>query len=175
MEVCEPVEGELAADVNVAGLAGAYRLTLVATQGDSAGTTVEGRLALVPHDSAARVLPGGGGQPDPTVSMPLYGSADVNVEAVHALRLGDLMSVDPMSPGVVVFEHHGTLGDEPVTGITLRLGSLANRRGVTLFDGGYTVLRANWVEEGGFGGSWASGTMSPQSEGYFCAVRSEED
>ena len=55
--------------------------------------------------------------------------------------------------------------------ITLRLGSIANRRtGQTAVDGGYTALHVTRVEEsGGFSGTWISGVHAKRVEGHFCA------
>jgi hypothetical protein len=55
----------------------------------------------------------------------------------------------------------------------LRLGSVANRRDVVRFDGGYTALRVRELNADGFAGSWESGTRTPSARGYFCATRAE--
>ncbi len=170
---CEPVEGGLAGDVSAADLAGEYRLTLVATGGDSTGKTADGRLSLHPHESSARQVMVAG-VPDPNVSIPLYGAMELDLEVINALRLGDLASLDPMRPGVAVFESRGVRegAAAPFTEIIMRLGSIVNRRDVTLFDAGYSVLRLNWVDETSFGGTWESGVAGPRSRGHFCAFRS---
>lgn len=167
---CSPVvEGGLPVGTTTQGLAGQYRLTLVATGGERSGNTVEGRLWLREQRSELRSLtmPGGGAVPNAT--MPLYGATDTDLEGVGALRLGDPMSLDPMSPGVAVLEQRAS-DEDARTKITMRLGSAANRRDVFAFDGGFTALYVRWIEEDRFGGTWASGVIGPESEGYFCAV-----
>ena len=171
---CKPVEGQLAATARTEGLAGEYRLTLVASKGERAGSAVEGRLWLEPHDSAMRYVTSPGGERVPNVLIPLYGRTDIDLDEIDALRLGDLTSLDPMRPGVVVTERHGDPQGPAFAEIVLRLGSEANRRDLQRFDGGYTALHVRWMAPGSFGGTWASGVRGPQSEGYFCAYRVEE-
>ena len=55
--------------------------------------------------------------------------------------------------------------------LLLRLGSLANRRDVVRFDGGYAVLRVKELNAEGFTGSWESGAPMPTASGHFCATR----
>ena len=163
--VCEPVEGQLAGPVDAAALGGAYDLTLAATAGTQAGQQATGRLGLQAHaEDMQQVMVAG--QADPESYMPLFGRAQIDLESVGALMLGDLSSQDPMQPGVVMLVHRS----DPVS-ITLRLGSEANRRDVQRFDGGYTALRVQLIDGGNFYGTWASGVMSQESSGYFCAVR----
>ncbi len=165
---CAAREAALAADVDVDDLAGEYRFVLVATKGDSSGQRVMGRLSLNPTETAARQWTTRDGQPDPNVTVPLYGSTDINLRAVGAVRLGDLGSQDPRSPGVMVLDSRAASARQ----IVLRLGSLANRRDIVRFDGGYAALQIGWVAQDGFGGTWASGVRGPESAGYFCAFRS---
>ena len=168
--VCEAREaGVLAHDFDVSGLAGDYAVTLVATAGDSAGKSVEGHLRLLPHaDSLLQLtVGGGGGATGMTVGTPLYGAGEINLSAVNALQMGDLGSLNPMKPGAVTLVRHVDAGVE----LTIRLGSLANQRGIVRFDGGYSVLRVHWAEGNRFGGSWASGLLGAQAEGFFCAVK----
>ena len=166
---CSPVAGSLSTGTTAEGLAGQYRLTLVATRGERSGNTVEGRLWLHELQGELRSLTMPDGGPIPNATMPLYGATDADLEGVGGLRLGDPMSLDPMSPGVAVLEQRGS-EENPRTEITLRLGSAANRRDVLRFDGGFMALYVRWIEEGGFGGAWASGVTGRESEGYFCAV-----
>ncbi len=165
---CAAREAGLAADVDVDGLAGEYRFILVATKGDSSGHKVAGRLSLHRQKGAARRMTTLGGQPDPNVTVPLYGATDIDLNMVGAVRLGDLGSEDPMSPGVMVLDSRAASARQ----IVMRLGYLANRRGDLLFDGGYAALQVGWVARDGFGGTWASGVRGPESAGYFCAFRS---
>ncbi len=165
---CAAREAGLAADLDVDDLAGEYRFVLVATKGDSAGQRVMGQLSLHPSETAARQWTTLDGRPDPNVTVPLYGSTDINLRAVGAVRLGDLGSQDPKSPGVMVLDSRAASARQ----IVLRLGSLANRRDIVRFDGGYAALQLAWVAQDGFGGTWASGVRGPESAGYFCAFRS---
>ena len=169
--LCSPQDGPLAADASFDARAGEYRLILVATSGDSAGREVSGSLWLEPNDSVARQFSRPGGDPDPNVTVPLFGWTDIAVQGVSALELGDLLSREPVRPGVLVLEQRFQPTGPP--SITVRLGSIANNRGIAPFDGGYTALRVGWLDEsGGFGGSWASGVRNEQAAGHFCAVPS---
>jgi hypothetical protein len=145
-------------------LAGVYRLKLVATQGSKVGHSTEGTLQLRPYDSSLRSVTIGGIR-DTAASYVLYGSAGLDLDAVDAVRPGDLESTDPQQPGALVIERKG--------GITIRLGSEANRRGVVRYDGGYTALRVAEVGPDRFDGTWLSGLGSRRSSGYFCAVRED--
>ncbi len=130
---------------------------------------MSGTLWLEPNDSTARQFARPGGDPIPNVTVPLFGWTDVAVLGVDALELGDLSSREPERPGVLVLEQRSQPTGPP--SITVRLGSIANNRGVAPFDGGYTALRVGWLEESsGFGGSWASGVRNEQAGGHFCAV-----
>lgn len=169
---CEPVVGGLASDAAAARLAGQYGLTVVATSGDETGGRSVGRLWLMRQDSSLWTVGMPGGVPDTSAWAPLYGATDVDLATVGALRLGDLMSRDPTKPGVLVLERRAEADVPP--SIVLRLGSLANQRDVVRFDGGYTALRVRDITAHGFRGSWASGTMGAQAEGYFCAVRIDD-
>lgn len=144
-------------------LAGNYRLKLVATAGSRAGEAAEGTLGLQPYEGSLRAVTIGGIR-DTAASYVHFGSTDVDLEAVGAVRLGHLGSLDPTRPGVVMVERKGS--------ITLRLGSEANRRDVVRFDGGFTALRVGGTTQDGFTGSWSSGVgIQRSSAGYFCAVR----
>jgi hypothetical protein len=107
---------------------------------------------------------------DTTTRYPVAGSADLDPAAIGATRTGDLGSLNPLAPGVLVIERHPPRADAPAE-ILLRLGAEANRRGVVRFDGGYFVLTIRRIADRGFAGSWASGTTGPGAEGYFCAER----
>lgn len=142
------------------GLAGDYRLTLVATQGAHHGR-IEGTLTLVPMPDSLRALG--------TSQVPLVGTTQLPLEEVGALRLGDVTSRDPLRPGAAVIER----GTGPGRTIVVRLGSEANRRDLQRFEGGYTVLRIHRITEDGFSGLWVSGVMEDEAGGHFCAVRQD--
>jgi len=162
-ERCAPVDPVSMAGVGAESLEGDYELVLVATVGDSAGNSAEGRLGLYSNEPSLRSIPSAGGGVRTDASAPLHGATDVDVEKVGGLRLGASTSRDPSNPGVLVVEQ----GEQ----IVLRLGSEANRRGVLRFDGGYFALWVHQVHEGGFAGRWTSGILGVQAEGHFCASR----
>jgi hypothetical protein len=161
-KTCAPVR-EPAAGLSAANLAGEYTLRLVATSGGKQGATADGRLELMPQDSAYRTMERADGSVDTTFSFPLYGTAAVDFASVGAITPGDPGSSDPLSPGVLVIERPG--------GVMLRLGSESNRRGVRRFDGGYTVLQVQQVGDQGFAGTWRSGVGLEESGGHFCALK----
>jgi hypothetical protein len=146
-------------------LEGDYRVRLVATEGPKSGQATEGTLKLRPHDAALRTVTVKGIR-DTTASYVLYGSTDVNLDGIGAVRPGDPESEDPMRPGVLVIERRGT--------VVLRLGSEANRRDAVRFDGGYTALRVHRLSGDSFAGTWTSGVQAQRSAGYFCAKRVAE-
>ncbi len=160
---CRPLPDGPPAATSTAGLAGEYRLTLVATRGPRAGRMAAGRLWLAPQDTALQLLFRLNGSVDSTARMPLIGGTDLDLDAVGAVRLGALDSRDPRQPGISVLETPGA--------IVLRLGAEANRRDVVRFDGGYMALYVRATDGAGFAGAWASGVTGPEAEGYFCAVR----
>jgi hypothetical protein len=159
---CAPVEAP-AADVSSEGLDGEFNLRLVATAGLQRGTTAGGKLELMPQDTAYRHLELADGSSDTLYTLPLYGTAAVDFASVGAVTPGDPESEDPASPGVLVIERSGR--------VMLRVGSLANARGVRRFDGGFTALQVQQVTEDGFAGTWQSGVGLEQSGGHFCADR----
>ena len=148
---CQPVAYALQAGTSARDLTGSHAVTLIATAGDSAGRATTGRLDLSQGSRPDAVLVGGG---------------ELALEAVGALRLGDLATSADSAPGVLVMQSGA---DRPT--ILLRLGSEANAAGVVRFDGGYTVLEVLRVDAGGFAGSWRSGVSSDAATGHFCARR----
>jgi hypothetical protein len=101
--------------------------------------------------------------------MLLYGSTDIDLQAILAVEVGALDSEDPLAPGVLVLERPVERDGGTAMEITVRLGSEANRRGMTRFDGGYTALFVRQASTGGFAGNWASGVTGQLSSGHFCA------
>lgn len=162
---CEPVAEPSVEGVDAADLEGEYELTLVATEGPAADTSVRGRLSLYPNPPDLRGVPSAGGGVRADATAPLYGATTVDPEAVGGLDLGDPASRDPQMPGVLVVQRENE--------IVLRIGAEANRRGVLRFDGGYFVLRLRRVTEDGFAGGWAGGALQAQASGHFCAHRAE--
>ena len=165
---CVRPEGALAADASLEGRVGDYRLTMVEEVDGTPTRAVEGSLVLLTQVEPFRQFEGSAGGSIPGVTSPLFGSTDVNVEAVGAVRVGSLSSQDPASPGVLVIESE--TGASP--SILLRLGSDANRRDLVRFDGGYAVLTVVEITAESFSGTWSSGARGPDSEGFFCATQS---
>jgi len=130
--------------------------------------TAAGSLLLLDQVEPLRQFAGTAGGSIPGVTSPLFGSTDVDLEGVGAVRVGSLSSEDPASPGVLVIESE--TGTSP--SILLRLGSDANRRTLVRFDGGYTVLTVVEITAESFRGTWSSGALGRGSEGFFCATRS---
>jgi hypothetical protein len=168
---CAGFEGAPALDAAaIARLSGDFFLTLVATSGTRSGHTARGTTTLFANPARLRRLAGPGGNPMPGVTVPFYGTADIDVTEVGALPLGTTTSDDPLQPGVLVVQ------DSPadptiVRSLVMRLGSDVNRRGAVPFDGGYTVLRVRHASPDSILGSWASGTVTEVAAGFFCAVR----
>ena len=161
-QACAPVAAtEVSMDAS--RLAGEFVVRLVASSGAKRGATAEGRLQLAPQDSAHRRLQLPDGSSSSTYTLPLAGTAAVDLAAVGAVAPGDPASTDPESPGVLVIERPGQ--------VMLRIGSEANRRGLQRFDGAFTVLRVQQVTDAGFVGTWQSGVAMDQSSGHFCASR----
>ena len=171
LSACVAREGELPPDATLLRGAGRYHLTLVTTR-DGAERSATGTLELTDNEPPLRRLPATGDAPaDDRVLLPLHGSAAIDLAAVDALEIGDIGSRDPLQPGVLVLEQRPAAG-APVA-ITLRFGSLANRReGPQAVDGGYLALHVAHIAAGGsFAGTWASGVHARRVSGQFCATR----
>lgn len=171
-ERCSPVTAELPAGSSATGLAGEYRLRLVATSGAKNGAATEGSLRLDPQPDSLRYRRRLGGNRDSTVLHPYYGAADVDLALIDAVLVGSTTSLDPIQPGVLVMQRRAA-GGAPSGEIILRLGSEANRSDRQRFDGGYTALRVRQIGPGRLAGAWASGVKAEQAAGYFCATRVE--
>jgi hypothetical protein len=165
-ERCGPVPAELPAGARLDGLEGWYRLEMAAVTGEHKGATVAGRLRLEPNDTTHLFRSRPGGTRDTTARYPYFGTAEIDLEAVDAVRPGDLASLDPDAPGVLAIESPNE--------VMLRLGSEANRNDVVRFEGGYTVLRVRRIEADGFQGDWSSGGPMPTGSGYFCLERAAD-
>lgn len=107
---------------------------------------------------------------DTTTRHPLAGSTDLDPALVGGVGTGDNASTDPTAPGVLVIERRPDATGAPAS-VTLRLGALANRRGLARFDGGYFALTVRRVDADAFAGTWSSGTARQAAAGYFCAER----
>ncbi|UCD25103.1 MAG: hypothetical protein JSW51_04035 [Gemmatimonadota bacterium] len=164
---CTSMAENIDASTSAATLVGEYVLTMVATTGAQQSSSESGELALMEHSEENRYFMAPDGSTEPGVTVPLYGTTTVVLDGVGAVKLGDLDSNDPMKPGVAVLEHRQ---GSSVPDIVLRLGSFANDRDITRFDGGFTALRVKWVRSSNFGGTWESGVTGVEASGYFCAV-----
>jgi hypothetical protein len=163
-----PADGSLAAGTRADGLAGAYRLTLVAERGTRAGSSTSGPLSLEPFGARPVPVPAGEG-----VRHPLFGGTGVDLQAVGAVALGDVSPANAARPGVLAMEWARPGAPAGMREITLRLGADANHGDLLRFDAAYTALTVTSLSGDGFGGTWRSGTGGGQAEagGYFCAER----
>ena len=176
---CAPATERLPSDATADGLAGEYRVRIVATAGAKTGAPIPGPNAAI----AALVASGlptreftflgfltkkSGARRKTLAALIAEGRTVVVYESPY--RTGDLLSLDPLAPGVLVLERHPIRPDAPAE-IMLRLGSDANRRGVVRYDGGYFALTVRRIGAGEFAGTWASGVATGGAEGYFCAER----
>ena len=91
-----------------------------------------------------------------------------HLATVAAEDTGDTESMDVMTPGVTVLSGLRANG---TTYVVLRLGSRSNRRGDVRFDGAYTTLTVEHVNEAGFFGKWTSGSTTGETAGgFYCAL-----
>lgn len=153
---CERPTKALSAGASLVGMGGEYTLTMVAASGE--GASASGSLTLIEQEAGLEQW----GQ----VATPLFGSSDINLDAVGAVRVGELDIADAASPGVIVMEDEGPDGPR----IRLRLGSRANTRETAAFDGGYTILTVAELVTDGFAGEWRSAAGGPVTEGWFCVT-----
>lgn len=168
-DTCAATTGELP-DSATGARAGQYRLRLVPTAGPRSGEVVDAHLRLAPLPDSLQEPPPMFGVHDTTTHYPLAGSTDLDPALVGGVSTGDNASTDPTAPGVLVIERHPGAPDAP-TRVMLRLGALANRRGVARFDGGYFVLTVRRMDAESFAGTWSSGTARQAAAGHFCAER----
>jgi hypothetical protein len=167
---CAPSTERLPSDATADGLAGEYRVRIVATGGVKKGAAQDARLLLQPVEDSLRRLSTVLGLRDSTTRLPLSGTIELDPSTLGAAHTGDLRSLDPLAPGVLVLERHPVRPDAPAE-IMLRLGSDANRRGIVRYDGGYFALTVRRIGAAEFAGTWASGVGTEGAAGYFCAER----
>jgi hypothetical protein len=168
-ESCLPPQAASLENPPTGDMAGEYALTMVATTGPESKRRV-GKMWLTRTDAAHRHPLTSTGATMEEVVIPYFGSVEIELEEVGALEVGDASSRDPDEPGVLWLEQRLNPPEGPAS-ITLRLGSLANRKGAQEFDGSYTALHVHEVSLGRFAGKWVSGSMGQQTIGYFCAER----
>ena len=164
---CAAPTDSLGPAASVDGWTGEYSLSLVGRPSAGGVRSVRGDLVLHEQPASLRYFRRSGGDPLPGVVIPLFGTADVDVETVGAVRVGDLSSADPAAPGVLVIEG----GADGRPSILLRFGSEANRRDRVRYDGGFMVLEVREIRENGFSGTWTSGVQGVRTRGHFCAER----
>ncbi|MFQ5530937.1 MAG: hypothetical protein ACE5FP_11400, partial [Gemmatimonadota bacterium] len=111
---CQRPTGSLSESASLSGRTGRYAFVMI--DGSTTDTSASGTLVL--HDQVDGLGTWG------AVATPIYGTSDIDLEAVGAQRVGDLSDDDPKSPGVLVMEDEGPEGRR----IRLRLGSRANTR-----------------------------------------------
>jgi hypothetical protein len=154
---CERPTGTLPAGASLVGMSGDFTLTMV--DGSEDGRSASGSLLLIEQAEGLERWD--------QVETPLYGTSDIDLEAVGAVEVGDLSSAEATSPGVLVMEDEGSGGPR----IRLRFGSNANDREALAFDGGYTILTVTELTADGFAGGWRSAAGGPVNEGWFCVWR----
>lgn len=164
---CVASTGSLGAGATLRGRQGEYSLTMVGGAQGAEARSTQGGLVLHQQSAEMRVFQGSDGSAIPGVASPLFGTTDIQVQEVGALRIGSLSSGDPAAPGVLVIESQTAQGPS----ILVRLGSDANRRDLQLFDGGFTVLELGEINDDGFKGRWTSGAQGSRTSGYFCVER----
>ena len=169
-DLCGPPSGQLSHRATAGGLAGDYRIRLVATTGPRSGASTTGAVRLHPVEDSLRSPAPVLGIRDSLTVLPLRGAAELEAAAIGATVPGDPRSGDPMAPGVLVIERHSRRAGEPAS-IILRVGSEANRRDLVRFDGGFLALNVRRLDSAGFAGTWASGGGGKAAAGYFCAER----
>jgi len=153
---CSPVAGQLGEGETMVYMAGRYRLAMIR---DGRRAQAFGVLDLEQTPEAYRDW-------GPSTAT-LSGSASIDLTEAGAQPMDGLESQDPGEPGVLVLEAPGSAG----ASITLRFGSVANRRDNTPFDGPSTALNILVIEGDRFAGSWQSTLGIERVEGYFCAER----
>ena len=170
VDSCAAAGGSLPATATADGLAGEYRLLLVAAGGPDSGKSVRGRLALREQPDSLQQPPPVLGIRDTSTRYRYAGTAELDRDALGATDTGDLASTDPRAPGALLIERR-TSRPVPAAGITIRLGADANRRGLVRYDGGYFALTVRRLDRAGFAGTWASGALGSSTAGYVCAER----
>ena len=133
-----------------------YRLTLVATSGDSAEKSIPGHIQLREAPDSIRDAA--------SLPVPFVGFGHVQFEALGGSQPPNLDSVDP--PGLSVgWDGRGSavmwLGRVDGTGL--------------MFDGPTTMMHATHPSPAGFNGTWSSGLSGSEVRGYFCAVREADE
>ena len=151
---CAVVAGDLPEGGTMAAMAGAYRLTMVSSDG---GDSIDGTIRLEARSGDLGMRGG--------TATPLGGTADIDLGAVGAQAVRGLDSMDSSAPGVLVLESDGGTG----SAVIVRFGSDANAANRRAVDGAFVVLEPRLVAGDGFFGDWRSGVGTERASGYFCA------
>jgi hypothetical protein len=170
---CNQTSDTLAAGSTANDLGAEYELIIIGTSGAGAGRTVRGTLRLFAPPDSLRPYRRSDNTPHPYLTIPLIGTAVIDLARVGGLEDGELRSRDPSAPGVAVEEWNRTYQGKTLTQITLRLGSDANRRNVIRTDGPSNELFVDRIDSSGFSGRWYAtlGLSDYEAKGYFCAIR----
>jgi hypothetical protein len=168
---CLPVSGSPKSLEGYSIKPGKYRLTLVATAGDKKGAIVHGYLILKPtsHDDVSPKTGKRALKDEDLSETPLYGSVDIDFQAVSAPVLDLSRSIDPIYPDVLVnvIDWNG-VKRQPVVFI----GSVGNRRDrVMSTDGSGIGLFLQEINENSFAGVWDACGIILGGSGHFCAER----
>jgi hypothetical protein len=169
---CAPASGKLPTNATAAGLAGAYYLTIVGTDGEATGKMVRGVLKLWAPPDSLRYIRQFDGKRNPYITIPLIGSTDLHLQDIGAVEDGDWGASQPGAWGITVREHHASYQGQPFTEIALR-PSTGGVRGVVQLDGPYNALYVDRIDSSGFSGRWHAslGYTTYKAEGFFCALR----
>lgn len=167
---CSTFSGVLTLDRRaLVDLVGVFEIVVSATDGAPDGQLATGVMTLHANiDELALMSDGAGGFID-NVVVPYYGTSDIDMAIVGALPLGGARSDDPTQPGLVFIQTNSSSGNPQ--SVVVRMGVDGNQRNAVRFDGGYTVLRAQYVTRDSMGGEWASGQLNETAKGCWKAVR----
>jgi len=177
---CRPTKTALSLEENLDGMAGRYRLTLVAAFGPRQGKSTPGTLELWRSDTSDR-------SPDPRYRslrptnsneyMPFVGSASLDFKsvgaAVRSTGGSDPSSRDPMYPGMMVTDDRGFDSDTQRRFREVTIHVSDNRRDNVVVTSilPSTRLLVGRIGEEGLSGTWGSGSFDDTAGGYWCAYR----
>ena len=163
-------------------LAGAYLLTLVATEGSRQGARAHGRFWVYPTSAGDRSPRTGRGPAHPDSDVrPYFGATDLDFAAVGApMEWSDTLdppkptSRDPIYPGVLS-SRLPLLDSADAPGVprfTFMVGTLSNRRDDLVgLDGPGIGLFVQEASAEGITGRWGPWGRKYDGRGYFCLRR----
>jgi hypothetical protein len=180
MSACRPTNEALSLDEKLDGMAGIYRLTLVATFGPQQGKQAGGALELWRSDTSDRSSDPRFRTIRPTNSnefMPFVGSADLDFKsvgaAVRSTGGSDPSSRDPMYPGMMVTDDRRFDSDTQRRFREVTIHVSDNRRDNVVVTSVLpaTSLLVRRIGKDGLFGAWGSGSFDDTAGGYWCAYR----